>query len=173
MILRKISELSDADARRLMDVYAESNRENVDYFFPGTEDREAALLSIERDFIELVRGLLLKEGNAYWVLEEAGEWLCALRTYTVGERLFYIEALETRPDSRRRGLAKKLLLGVVGELKRGGAFRICDCVDKENLPSVRAHGSAGFTIVADPAHNYLSGGDCEWEYGFGYSYDPE
>ena len=42
-MLRKITRYEDLDTRALMDVYAESNFENTDYFFPNDTDKAEAV----------------------------------------------------------------------------------------------------------------------------------
>lgn len=39
----KIRELSDENARKLMDVYRESNIENIKYFYPEVEDNDIGI----------------------------------------------------------------------------------------------------------------------------------
>ena len=40
--------------------------------------------------------------------------------------LFYLEALETPPESRRKGYAAHLISDVIEEMKQEGSFRLCD-----------------------------------------------
>ncbi len=53
-MLLKITENTDIDPRNIMDIYAESNMENTDYFYPETEDKELALQKVESDFLEYI-----------------------------------------------------------------------------------------------------------------------
>lgn len=151
-----IDAFSKMDGRKLMDLYQEGNRENIDYFYPGTDDRDAALKKIENNFLEFVeKDFLAKPGNTYWILEEEGVWVSALRLNKIEDAFYYIEALETHPRYRRKGYAVKLLSGVIDVLKERGSFKLCDCVRKRNTASLNTHRKCGFEIAADRGIDYL------------------
>lgn len=169
-MLLKIREFSQIDTRKFLDIYAESNRENAEDFFPG-EDIGAAVKKVETGFIEFLDEFFSKPGNTYWILEEDGLWVSALRLSLIGPGSYYLEALETRPDSRQKGFAVKLMKAVTDELKAFGPFVIRDCVSKRNVPSIKTHEKAGFCIVSDAGRDYLSGDENDREYGFEYSHN--
>ena len=171
-MLRVITTYADLDGPRLMAVYAESNLENTDCFFPDMADKALAVRKVEEGFLQFLREeFFAGTGPAYYVLEEAGAWVSALRLNEVQPGLYYLEALETRPDRRRQGCAARLLREVIDHLKTKGPFRICDCVSKRNEPSLRTHLACGFTIVSEAGHDYLQGEDDEGDYGFEYRFD--
>ena len=173
-MLRVITTYAELDGPRLMAVYAESNLENTDCFFPDMADKALAVRKVEEGFLRFLREeFFAGPGPAYYVLEEAGEWVAALRMNEVQPGLYYLEALETRPDRRRQGCAARLLREVVDHLKTKGPFRIRDCVSKRNEPSVRTHLACGFTIVSDIGHDYLRNEDDPRDYSFEYRYDPK
>ena len=58
-----------------------------------------------------------------------------------------LEALETRPDCRRRGFGKQLILSVLSHRPRG--TKIYSEISKENLPSLAIHRVVGFSQVLD------------------------
>lgn len=170
-MLLKLQTLSDVDKRKLMDIYAESNWENVPYFYPDCEDRAAAVLLIEKAFLSMLENEFFKtEDNAYYVWEENGEWLSALRLYRVKEKLYYIEALETVPKRRRHGYGKKLLYAVIAVLKQSGTFSLYDCISKENTASLQTHKSVGFEIASDTGYDYLNDKKNEYDYSMAYIY---
>ena len=171
-MLRVITTYADLDGPRLMAVYAESNLENTDYFFPEIEDKAMAVRKVEEGFLRFLRDeFFTGTSPAYYVLEEAGAWVSALRLNEVQPGLYYLEALETRPDRRRQGCAARLLREVIDHLKTKGPFRICDCVSKRNEPSLCTHLACGFTIVSEAGHDYLRNEDDEGDYGFEYRFD--
>lgn len=89
-----------------MDIYDESNRENTSFFCPDIKDPEEAKRKVEEGFLEYLENEFLhKEGNSIYVLEERGIYLSALRLNLIRDHLYYIEVLETRPDSRDRRYA--------------------------------------------------------------------
>ena len=174
-MLRKINRFEDLNTRALMDVYAESNFENTDYFYPEEADKAAALRKVEMGFLDYLRmEFFAPEGNAYWVLEENALWVSACRISALRPGLFYLEALETRPDCRKQGCASRLLSGLLEELKRDGPFRLYDCVDKRNTASLKTHEACGFRIVSEAGFDYLREEADEGDYGLEYRYDaPE
>ena len=172
MKLLGIGDFARLDGRKLMDVYAESNEENIDYFYPDTTDRAAALAKIEEDFLAYVRDdVLSKEQNRYMVLEREGEWVSALRLYELEAGEYYIEALETRPDRRRQGFGAALLGLVLERLKETGPFRVRDCVNKKNTASQLTHKKCGFTVADDVGHDLLDGSADERSYSMEYRYN--
>ena len=173
-MLHRIAEYSGIDERKLMDLYAESNTDNIEYFFPDEEDKQLALSKVEAGFLDFLRNeFFVHEGNVYYVYEERGVWVSALRLNRIEKGLYYVEALETHPAYRRRGYAVKLYLAIFDELKKDGAFRICSSVHKSNTASVLTHIKSGFRLVPGSAHDYLTGEDFESEFGFEYKYDHE
>lgn len=172
--LHVITAYADLDGPRLMAVYAESNRENTDYFFPDMADKALAVQKVEEGFLTFLRDeFFAGPGPAYYILEEAGEWVSALRLNGVQSGLYYLEALETRPGYRRQGYAGRLLREVIEQLKQKGPFRLCDCVDKKNEPSVRTHLACGFSIASEIGHDYLQNTDDPYDYGFEYRHDGQ
>lgn len=158
--------IEEIDSRKLMDLYQEGNVENIDYFYPGTEDRVSALAKIEENFLEYLRDdFFSRERSCYYILEKEGTWVSALRLYDMEEGSFYIEALETHPAYRRRGYACELLGSLLEELKKGGAFLVCDNVGRKNIASLATHRKCGFSIVRDPGFDYLRQVEEEGTYG--------
>lgn len=165
-----IKSYSELDERRLMDLYSEGNIENAEELYPD-DDRAQAVRKVEESFLDFLKNkFFASEGSEYFVLVENGEWVSALRTSRIRNRLYYMEALETRPDMRQRGYAKKLLLEVLGELKKRGRFELYCCVSKKNEPSIRTHLAAGFAIVSENGYSYLQNSTNERTYGLGYVY---
>ena len=169
-----ITDCSDLDERKLMDIYAESNFENTDYFFPEDPDKETALRKVEAGFLDLLKNeFFLLNKATYWVLEENGVWYSALRTCEIQNGLYYLEALETRPDARRNGHAAHLLSGVLDALRKDGPFRLCDCVSKKNTASLRTHEKCGFLIVSEEGYDYLREEADDHDFGLEYSFPCE
>ena len=165
---------ADLDGQKLRAVYAESNLENTDYFFPDMADKALAVRKVEEGFLQFLRDeFFTGPGPAYYVLEEAGAWVSALRLSEVQPKVFYLEALETRPDRRRQGCGSRLLRKVTDHLRSQGPFRICDCVSKRNEASLRTHLASGFTIASDVGHDYLRNEDDPCDYSLEYRYEGE
>lgn len=170
-MLLRISRFDDLDERKLMDIYSESNFENTDYFFPDMRDKKEAVRKVEEGFLGFLKDEFFSQsGSEYWVLESDGVWVSALRLSRIEKGLFYLEALETRPDCRRQGHAARLLDGVIDELKKAGPFRICDCISKRNTASIKTHEKCGFSIVSEAGYDYLLNESDDHDYGLEYRF---
>lgn len=172
--LLKITGYRDLDERKLMDVYSESNFENTDYFYPDEEDKAAAVGKVESGFLTFLKDEFFNmEKAAYWVLEKDGEWVSALRTCEARPGLYYLEALETRPDRRNMGYGSRLLSMVTEAMKAEGPFRLCDCVSKNNAASVRTHIKCGFRTVSEKGFDYIRNESDDHDLGMEYSFGIE
>ena len=172
-MLRKITEYGDLDERKLMDIYSESNYENTDYFFPEETDKEKAVRQVEAGFLDFLKNdFFSKPEAAVCVYEESGTWFSALRTCRIRD-VYFLEALETRPDQRRKGYAALLLSAVVDALKKQGPFRLYDCVSKRNTASLKTHEKCGFRIVSEEGYDYLMEEADDHDYGLEYCYADE
>lgn len=167
-MLIEITSMEALDKRALMDLYREGNEENTEYFYPGM-DRAKALELVERGFLDFLKTDFFNGVNTYYILERDGRWVSALRLSSVGERFYYLEALETDPELRGKGYASTLLTEVLEKLKKSGPFTVCDRVHKENAASVATHLKCGFAIAGDGV-DYLRGGTDGDEYGMRYEY---
>ena len=173
-MLLKIEQYCDLNERMLMDIYSESNFENTDYFFPDEENKELAVQKVETGFLDFLKNEFFSQNEAaYWIFEENGVWHSALRTCKVLNGPYYLEALETQPDSRKKGYASLLLLSVLDVLKKGGSFRICDCVSKKNPASLKVHEKCGFQIVSENGYDYLQNEEDDHDFGLEYCYSEE
>lgn len=169
-MLRKITEYRDLDERKLMDIYSESNYENTDYFFPEETDKEKAVRQVEAGFLDFLKNdFFSKPEAAVWVYEESGTWFSALRTCRIRD-VYFLEALETRPDQRKKGYAALLLSAVADALKKQGPFRLYDCVSKRNTASLKTHEKCGFRIVSEEGYDYLMEEADDHDYGLEYCY---
>ena len=174
MKLIKITEFQKLDPRKLMDVYSESNLENTEFFFPDEPDKEAALRKAEAGFLDFLKNDFFTQTDAaYWILENDGVYVSALRTCRIQKGLYFLEALETRPDHRRMGFGADLLSGVADSLKENGPFRLCCCVSKKNSASSRTHEKSGFQIVSDAGYDYLLEEADDHDYGLEYRFSGE
>ena len=170
-MLITISELKDIDMRKLMDIYSESNYENTDYFFPDEPDKKVAVQKVEAGFLDFLKNDFFGKADAtYWILEINGVYVSALRTCIIRRGLYYLEALETRPDYRRKGYGARLLSSVADSLKENGPFRLCSCVSKKNAASLKTHEKSGFQVVSEEGYDYLNEEADDHDFGLEYCY---
>lgn len=145
-MLVQVNTFEQLDFPRLMEVYIEGNRENAEYFY-GNEAPERALRLAELDAREYLReDFFRKPGARYYIWQEAGEYTSALRLECFGDGLL-LEALETRPDFRRRGYGRKLMVAVLAQLPEG--THVYSHVAKWNTPSLAIHNACGFSQHLD------------------------
>lgn len=162
------------DTKRLLHLYREGTEVNLRYFYPQAAADPAsseyceARQKVEQRFLDFLQDdFFAVPGSLYAVLEEDGSWVSALRLAPV-EGGWYLEALETDPDFRRRGCAKRLIRQVIAKLEEDGPVTIWDSVAKTNAASLATHSSCGFVIVRDEGYSYRTGETYPNDWGLRY-----
>ena len=142
------SSLHELSFPKLMEVYAESNRENGEDRYPGeTPARRQALA--EEDFRDYLSQVFFTAENArYFILEEAERYVSALRLEPYEDGML-LEALETAPEFRKRGYAAALIKKTQEYLKVQGSVRLYSHVSRSNAASLRTHEKCGFRQILD------------------------
>ncbi len=77
--------------------------------------------------------------------------------------------LETHPAHRNKGYGSLLFSRVLSTMREDGPFRLCDCVSKKNVASLKTHEKCGFRIVSESGYNYLYDETDEHDFGLEYS----
>lgn len=132
---------------RLMEVYAEGNRENGAYFYPKLPPQQG-ILEAEQDFYRYLQdGFFTTEGAFYAVWEESGCYYSALRLEPYRDGLL-MAAVETAPEHRRKGYASRLMGEVFSYVGKGIVYVH---INKRNLPSIGLHEKMGFEKILDYA----------------------
>ena len=151
-MLRVFDRLPAINFDALMELYSESNRDNALEFHPQEEPGRALAL-VERSFEDYLREDFFRHrGVRYALWEESGRYVSGLRLEPYQNGLL-LEALETHPDFRRCGFAKRLIKAVQ---QQDGVDRIWSHVDCSNLASLAVHASCDFRKVLGYAV-YLDG----------------
>lgn len=144
-MLRIVRSMKELEFARLMAVYAESNRENGNEFYPYMPEGQR-LLQAEQDFYQYLREGFFPVKDAYYALwVEAGEYVSALRIEPYKDGVL-LEALETAPIHRSKGYAKKLIKAVLAMEKK-----VYSHVGKGNAPSLKVHEACGFCRISEQA----------------------
>ena len=169
-MLLKITSPDELDQGKLMFIYSEGNAENAEYFYPEIEDKKEAVKKVENDFCNFLRTEFFNGENIYCVSDINGVWVSALRLNKIEEGFYYLEALETAPQYRKKGYASELLREVISDLKKSGKFKIRDCVGKKNIASINTHEKCGFKIISENGYDYLQNETDERCYGFEYEF---
>lgn len=150
--------------RMVHDIYMEGNVENARWRNPDLKDLTEAIKAEEENFVTYLRTFLEKDENRYYVLEIEGAWVSALRLTKIRD-FYYLEALETAPEHRRKGYGVELLKEVGRLLSTRGKVIIRDNVSKRNLPSLAIHKKCGFVIEEENGTDHLSGEQSDRVYG--------
>ena len=136
--------LHKVDFGKLMAVYGESNRENGEEFYPELPAGQQ-LLRTEQDFYAYLRtGFFTQPGDRYCIWEENGCYVSALRLQRYQDGLL-LEALETHPQHRNRGYAKKLIRAALETAED----KVYVHISRRNAPSIAVHTKSGFRKILD------------------------
>lgn len=146
-MLLVFEKLRDMSFSKLMAVYEEGNAENAAEFWPDMEKGQG-LLRAEQEFYQYLREIFFPTEQArYYVWEERGAYLSALRLEPYRDGML-LEALETHPAYRRMGYAARLIRAVQEACPN---VKIYSHVGKRNTASLNTHEKCGFRRISDQA----------------------
>lgn len=164
-MLYVFDQMSEEERLRLVQsVYPEGCLDNARWKYPDREDLSEAIREQEQGFVAFLKEFLEEDRNRYFLWEEGGEWVSALRLTKLSDCL-YLEALETAPAHRKKGYGEKLFHGMVEYLQQEGPVVIRDNVSKRNIPSLEWHRKCGFEIEAENGVNQREGTSSDRVYG--------
>ena len=87
MRLLRFDRFEDLDFPKLMEIYRESNLENIPSFFPEETDPERGLRRVEAGFRDYLRNDFFSvPGNRSFVLSDGARWASAIRLFPVPAR---------------------------------------------------------------------------------------
>ena len=141
-MLQIANRLEELDFPALMEVYIEGNQEKAEEYGDG------GLLRVEREFRAYLRDDFFRVPGAFyavWYADGAAVSALRMEPYQDG---WLLEALETAPKHRRKGLAKALMLAVLDYM---GGHTVYSHVSKRNEASLRTHFACGFEGYLDHA----------------------
>ena len=169
--LKCIDCFADMDFPKLMEIYYESNTDNVPFLFPECEDRDSGRLLVEKRFREYLQEFFETRGNRYYVLTSGDQWIAAIRLFPVPDcpGSYYAEALETRPECRRQGYGRTLFRLLFESLSKDGDFEVTDSVSRKNEASLKLHLSCGFEVYQETSVCILNGYENPNAYGMRFS----
>lgn len=151
-MLKAFSALKDLQFAALMAIYEEGNRENGQEFYPHLPPQEQ-ILQAEQDFYNFLRtDFFTRDGDVYCIWEENGQYRSALRLQKFQDGLL-LEAMETHPQYRGRGYAKKL---ITAALAQADAEKVYVHISRRNAASIAVHSACGFRKIL-PYARYADG----------------
>lgn len=148
-MLQIITTTQKLDFSQLMNVYRQSNSKIEAICYPKLDEMERRL-EIEQDQYAFVREFLRAPKSFIAVWSAEGVYHAALRVEPYSDGML-LEGVETSPDSRRQGYAKRLVQATVKYLAKSGKCRLYSHVSKKNTPSIALHKSCGFLRLYDHA----------------------
>lgn len=153
LLVRSMKDLRFGD---LMAVYSQTNRSDGAARYPEETPARQEMLA-EQDFFRYLQDCFFKTRDAvYAIWVENGQYVSALRLEP-HRNGFLLAGLETAPEHRRKGYAKKLMEAALHE-KTGRP--VYSHVRKQNKPSLDVHLKCGFRIVSNAA--VYTDGSAEW-----------
>jgi lincosamide and streptogramin A transport system ATP-binding/permease protein len=114
--------------------------------FTGDAELCSAYASFLRDFVKDPKQLIVVETFN-------NNWVSALRAIETSEGHWFLEALETKPDERKKGFGKALLLHTIDHLKTRGMTELTCIIAKNNCKSQALHEKCGFIPTNAPPLN--------------------
>lgn len=149
-MLTVIGSMRELRFGRLMDVYAQTNRETARERWPSEPESYATSLA-EQDFYNYLSTCFFPtSGAVYCVWQEGGRYVSALRLEPWRDGLL-LEALESAPDRRNHGYACTLIRAVQAYLRERGTVSIYSHISKHNTASIAVHEKCGFRKLYDYA----------------------
>lgn len=145
-MLLTATSMAELDFPALMEVYLEGNLENGADRWPGESQWRQLQLAEEafRDYLR--QDFFSVPGAVYCLWQEGNRYVSALRLEPYKDGLL-LEALETRPDARRRGYAGML----IREVQSRVAGTLYSHVHKGNAASLAVHRQCGFRRISEIA----------------------
>lgn len=145
-MLKVVRSMAELPFGKLMQIYAQSNRERGKRWKQEGYERQLALA--EQEFYAYLRQCFFtRPGSRYFIWDEQGRAVCALRCESYADGLL-LTALETAPDCRRRGYATQLLSAVLQLLETGKVYAH---IHHDNQASLAVHSHCGFTKLKSGA----------------------
>ena len=149
-MLLAFKDMTKEDMYRMVhSVYSEASYEIAKDKHPDMQDLSEAIREEEQYFVEkFLRKFMSKNENTYYVWDTNGEWVSAFRL-TKLEGYYFMEALETTPEHRRKGYASELIKAVIQKLEEDESVVIRSNVRKTNTASLAMHRKCGFVIEGE------------------------
>lgn len=144
-MLKIVTQIDEDTIHRLYSVYAESMLD-LKMHFSSNAEMYASYASFLKDFIQKPKQLIIVE-----TFDD--EWVSALRAIATTDGHWFLEAVETKPEERKRGYGKKLLENTIAYLKSIGMTTLTCTVAKNNFASRALHEKIGFIPTAEPSVN--------------------
>ena len=140
--------LRELDFCQLMEIYEQSNRQAGQDDYPHLPESQQLLMA-EQDVYTYLSDCFFRDPNAYYaVLAPEGRYRAAVRLEPYRDG-YLLAALETAPESRRKGYGFNLLKQVIAFLAGTDCSKIYAHIDKKNIASLALHSACGFCKISE------------------------
>ncbi len=141
--------MDEVNINEFLEIFKESSKENALEWYPESTAEEA-LEKYENGFLEYMRDTFWKEKGALALLSWKGRYVSSLRLYTKDENTFLMEALETKPDCRKKGFASEIIRRTISCLEeKYDRIELISYTGKHNIASQHTHAAAGMKNIRD------------------------
>lgn len=142
-MLLQVTTVHNNSLEQLFSVYEESMKD-LQSRYASLEDMKASYADFLNEFLSIP--------NQYVLVEAAeGQWVSGLRAIETESGCWFLEAVETMPEERRKGHGRRLLLHTLDFLKSRGMQQAFCQISKNNIKSQKLHISCGFIPTEDPS----------------------
>lgn len=142
-MLLQVTTVDNNSLEQLFSVYEESMKD-LQSRYASLEDMKASYADFLNEFLSIP--------NQYVLVETAeGQWVSGLRAIETESGCWFLEAVETMPEERRKGHGRRLLLHTLDFLKSRGMQQAFCQISKNNIKSQKLHISCGFIPTEDPS----------------------
>ncbi len=140
-----VTQIDENTISRLLSVYSES-MDDMRINFNNDVEMCLAYASFLRDFVQNPKQLIVVE-------TVNDDWVSALRAIETTDGHWFLEAVETKPDERKKGFGKNLLCHTIDYLKNRGMKELTCTISENNYKSQALHEKCGFVPTIDPPLN--------------------
>lgn len=130
----------------LLCVYAQTTEEIYKKKYEGRYGSDKyARAALAQDYSDFIAEFITQNDRYIFAVKENETYAAVLRIIQMSEFGWYIEAMETAPQYRRKGFARYLLKQTLRCMRNLGAKTIISVIGNDNLASLALHISCGFT----------------------------
>ena len=142
-MLLQVTTVDRNSLEKLFSVYKESMKD-LQSCYSSPEDMKASYAKFLNEFLSI--------SNQCVLVEAVGDqWVSGLRAIETKKGYWFLEAVETMPEERRKGHGRRLLLHTLDFLKSRGMQQAFCQISKNNIKSQKLHISCGFIPTEDPS----------------------
>lgn len=114
-------------------------------------DENIGFQTAAQDFYQYLSQIFFRTSGAVLAAySDCGKYVSALRLEPYKDG-YLLSGLETAPEHRRKGFARRLVTEVIVHCCEAGISRLYSHIHKQNIPSKDLHISVGFSVIRKDA----------------------